>query len=120
MKTKNISERGKRHRRIRKKVFGTKEKPRLNVYRSLTNFYAQLINDTSGKVLLGLSTLDASFEKEYKIKGNKKAAEALGKMFARKALEAKIKECVFDRGGYLYHGRIKAFAEGAREGGLKF
>lgn len=117
---KNISKRKKRHIRVRKRVFGTSQKPRLNVYRSLTNFYVQLIDDGTHKVLLSMSTLSPAFKKAYKYGGNKEAAKILGKIFAEETLKAKIKECVFDRGGYLYHGRVKAFTEAAREGGLKF
>ena len=116
----NIDRRKRRHRGIRKKIFGTDERPRLNIYRSNTNFYAQCIDDISGRVILGLSTLSPEFKKRYKYGGNKEAAKILGKMFAEKAIKEKdIKECVFDRSGYLYHGRVKNFVEGLREGGLK-
>lgn len=120
VRKKNINKRKKRHISIRKKVFGTSQKPRLNIYRSHTNFYAQLIDDTTHKILLSISTLDLAFKKEHKYGGNKDAAKILGKIFAEKALKEKIKECVLDRSGYLYHGRVKAFAEAAREVGLKF
>jgi large subunit ribosomal protein L18 len=117
---KKVADRRKRHRRVRKKIVGTKEKPRLNVYRSLSNLYAQLIDDTDGKILLSMSTLSKDLKKNIKYGGNKEAATALGKAFAEAAQKSKIKKCVFDRGGYIYHGRIKAFAEAAREGGLIF
>lgn len=112
-------QRKKRHRRVRKKIIGTAQKPRLNVYKSLSNFYAQLIDDTQGKVLLSLSTLSPRFKHDNKYGGNKKAAKALGKLFAEEAIKKNIKECIFDRGGFLYHGRIKEFADALREGGLK-
>lgn len=111
--------RERRSARIRKKVFGTPERPRLSVYRSESHFYAQLIDDTAGKTLLGLSTRAKGFP-ALKDAGNVKGAKELGKLVARKALESKIQDVVFDRAGFLYHGRIKAFADGAREGGLKF
>ena len=111
--------RQRRQERIRKKIKGTAERPRLAVYRSEGHFYAQLIDDVEGKTLLGLSTLSKEFS-GLKDAGNIKGASELGKLVARKALEKKIKDVVFDRAGFLYHGRIKAFADGAREGGLKF
>jgi large subunit ribosomal protein L18 len=117
---KTAQSRKKRHIRVRKKISGTTQKPRLNVYRSLSNFYAQLIDDTTGKVILSMSTLSKDFKSNNKYGGNKEAAKALGKVFAEAASKANIKECVFDRGGYIYHGRIKEFAEAAKEGGLKF
>lgn len=111
--------RKRRHERIRKKILGTSERPRLSVHRSLNHIYAQIINDTDGKTLLGFSTSSKEFP-AAKDAGNVKGAKELGKILARKALQNKILEVVFDRGGFLYHGRIKAFAEGAREEGLKF
>lgn len=108
-----------RRRRIRKKILGTSERPRLSIFRSLSHLYAQLINDLEGKTLLGFSTRSKDF-KASKEAGNIKGAHELGKMVAKKALEKKITQVVFDRGGFLYHGRVKAFADGAREGGLKF
>ena len=107
----------KRHRRIRKNVSGTAERPRLNVFRSLNHIYAQIIDDTKGVTLVSASTMDKEF-KEYG--GNCEAAKAVGKMVAEKALEKGIKAVVFDRGGYVYHGRVASLAEGAREGGLDF
>jgi large subunit ribosomal protein L18 len=104
-----------RHNRIRAKVSGTKEVPRLNVYRSLTNIYAQLIDDEAGK------TLAAASSKEIKSKANKsEIASAVGKLIAEKAVKAGITKVVFDRGGYQYHGRVKNLAEAARAAGLKF
>ena len=107
----------KRHTRVRSKVSGTAECPRLDVFRSLQNIYAQLIDDTTGTTLVSASTVEKEF-KEYG--GNKEAARAVGKKLAERALEKNIKDVVFDRGGYVYHGRVAALAEGAREGGLNF
>ena len=107
----------KRHRRVRKNISGTAERPRLNVFRSLNHIYAQIIDDTKGITLVSASTMDKEF-KEYG--GNCEAARAVGKMVAEKALEKGIKAVVFDRGGYVYHGRVASLAEGAREGGLDF
>lgn len=111
--------RTRRSARIRKKILGTSERPRLSVYRSGQHFYAQLVNDAEGRTLLGLSTLSKEFAAK-KDAGNVKGAKEFGKMVAKKAVEKKIKSVVFDRAGFLYHGRIRAFADGAREGGLKF
>ncbi len=105
--------------RIRKKILGTSERPRLSLFRSLNHVYAQIIDDLEGKTLLGISTRSKEFGKS-KDAGNVKGAKELGKLVAKKAMEKKISQVVFDRGGFLYHGRVKAFAEGAREGGLKF
>ena len=99
------------------KVSGTAECPRLDVFRSLQNIYAQLIDDTTGTTLVSASTVEKEF-KEYG--GNKEAARAVGKKLAERALEKNIKDVVFDRGGYVYHGRVQELAEGAREGGLNF
>lgn len=107
----------KRHQRVRKNISGTAERPRLNVFRSLNHIYAQIIDDTKGITLVSASTMDKEF-KEYG--GNCEAAKAVGKMVAEKALEKGIKAVVFDRGGYVYHGRVASLAEGAREGGLDF
>ena len=109
--------RTRRHVRVRKKISGTKECPRLNVYRSLKHIYAQIIDDTTGTTLVAAS-LDESLKANYG--GNKDAARAVGKLVAEKALAAGIKDVVFDRGGYIYHGRVMELAEGAREGGLNF
>ena len=107
----------KRHGRVRKNISGTAERPRLNVYRSLNHIYAQVIDDTKGVTLAAASSMDKDFT-EYG--GNCEGAKAVGKAVAEKALEKGIKAVVFDRGGYLYHGRVAALAEGAREGGLDF
>lgn len=114
--------RERRHRRVRKKVSGTLDRPRLAVHRSLKNMQGQITDDLSGKVLLGISTLAPELQAR---KGDGEMTKAqlsreAGKLLAERALEAGIKRVVFDRGGYLYHGRIAAFAEGAREGGLEF
>ncbi len=103
--------------RVRKNISGTAEKPRLNVFRSLNHIYAQVIDDTKGVTLVSASSLDKGFEGYG---GNIEGAKAVGKAVAEKALAAGIKQVVFDRGGYVYHGRVAALAEGAREGGLEF
>jgi large subunit ribosomal protein L18 len=107
----------RRHKRIRAKISGTAARPRLDVFRSNTNIYAQIIDDENGVTLLSASTLEKEFEGYG---GNKDAAKAVGTMIAKRALERGITEVVFDRGGYVYHGRVQALAEAAREGGLKF
>lgn len=109
--------RQKRHLRVRGHVSGTAEKPRLNVYRSLKNIYAQVIDDTKGVTLVAASSQDKGFEGTG---GNVAAAKAVGMAIAKKALEKGIENVVFDRGGYIYHGRVQALADGAREAGLKF
>ena len=109
--------RKKRHARVRGKISGTADCPRLNVYRSLKNIYAQIIDDTTGTTLVAASTVGKNFS-EYG--GNKAAAREIGKIIAARAIEKGISEVVFDRGGYIYHGRVSELAEGAREGGLKF
>jgi large subunit ribosomal protein L18 len=106
-----------RHTRVRGKISGTGECPRLNVFRSAKNIYAQIIDDVKGVTLVSASTLDKEFTGNG---GNKEAARKVGQMIAKRAAEKKITQVVFDRGGYLYHGRVKELAEGAREGGLKF
>jgi len=113
-------ERLRRHLRVRKKVFGTTERPRLNVYRSLKHIYAQIIDDTTGNTLVAASTLDPLLKGKLENGGNKEAAREVGKLIATKALEKGIKQVVFDRGGYIYHGRIKELADAAREAGLDF
>ncbi len=107
----------KRHTRVRSKVKGTPECPRLDVFRSLQNIYAQLIDDTTGTTLASASSTEKDFT-QYG--GNKAAAREVGKKLAQRALEKNIKDVVFDRGGYVYHGRVQELAEGAREGGLNF
>jgi large subunit ribosomal protein L18 len=107
----------RRHARVRKHLSGTPERPRLCVFRSLNHIYAQIIDDTKGITLVSASSLDKDFNGYG---GNIEGAKAVGNMVAKKALEKGIKAVVFDRGGYIYHGRVAALAEGAREGGLEF
>ena len=107
----------KRHVRVRGKISGTPECPRLNVFRSNANIYAQIIDDVNGVTLVAANTLEKGFEGAT---GNAEAAKKVGLMIAARAKEKGIEEVVFDRGGYVYHGRVAALAEGAREGGLKF
>jgi large subunit ribosomal protein L18 len=111
------AQRLKRHARVRAKVSGTTERPRLAVYRSNANIYAQIIDDVKGVTLCAASTVEAGFEG---IGSNKEAAKKIGMKIAEKALAAGIDTVVFDRGGYVYHGRVSELAAGAREGGLKF
>ncbi len=116
-KTDRKTERERRHLRVRKRVSGTQERPRLCVYRSNTNIYVQLIDDVAQKTIAAASTLD----KEVKTKhANKEAAKEVGALIAKRAKSKKIENVVFDRGGYIYHGVVKELAEAAREGGLKF
>ena len=116
-KTDRKMERQRRHIRVRRKISGTAERPRLCVYRSNSNIYAQIIDDVDGNTLVAASTLD----KEIKTKhANKEAAKEVGTLIAKRAADKKIVDVVFDRGGYIYHGVIKELAEAAREGGLKF
>jgi len=117
MKKTSNTTRADRQRRVRGKISGTPERPRLNVFRSDKHIYAQIIDDTIGSTLVSASSMEKPF-KEYG--GNKTAAEKIGESIAKKALEKGIKQVVFDRAGYLYHGRIAALAEGARKGGLEF
>jgi len=111
-----------RHKRIRKKVFGTSERPRMAFFKSLNNLYVQIIDDEAGKTILSASTIDKDFVEKYGIKGGKNTeiAKKLGEFIAEKALAKGIENVVFDRGGFIYHGKVKAFAEAAREKGLKF
>lgn len=109
-----------RHKRLRKKVFGTAERPRLSVYRSLNNFYVQLIDDEAGHTMASVSTLEPEIKSKITNGSNKESAEVVGKLIAKRALEKGINKVVFDRGGYKYHGTIKALADAAREGGLEF
>ncbi len=115
-----IEARLKRKKRIRKKIAGTAERPRLCVFKSLKNMYAQIVDDGSGKVITGVSTLTTEVKGELKYGGNAGSAKKVGETIARKAVGLGIKEIVFDRNGFKYHGRVKALAEGAREGGLIF
>ena len=110
----------RRHRRIRKRVVGLTQRPRLCVYRSHQHLYAQLVDDFQGKVLVGVSTLDKEVRKAAPSGGNVQAATVLGRRVAEVAKQQGITQVVFDRGGYIYHGRIKALADAAREGGLPF
>ena len=109
--------RQRRHVRVRGKISGTPERPRLNVFRSNANIYAQIIDDVNGVTLVAANTLEKDFEGTT---GNIEAAKKVGQIVAQRALEKGINEVVFDRNGYLYHGRVAALAEGAREAGLKF
>lgn len=107
----------RRHRRVRGKISGTAQRPRLNVFRSSSNIYAQVIDDVTGTTLCAASTIEKGFEGPG---GNKEAARKVGKMIAERAAAKGIATVVFDRGGYIFHGRVKELAEGAREGGLNF
>jgi large subunit ribosomal protein L18 len=118
-KLSKIDARRRRHLRIRRKIVGTPEKPRLSVYRSLRHMYAQLIDDTSGRALVSVSTLSPDAKKNGASGKNIASARALGGILAKRAAACGIEKAVFDRGGYIYHGRVKALAEGAREEGLK-
>lgn len=112
--------RQKRHQRVRSKISGTAERPRFNVYRSTNNINVQIIDDVKGVTLVSCSTLDKDMVKKVKGMTKSEAANAVGKTVAEKALKAGISEVVFDRGGYLYTGRVQKVADGAREAGLKF
>ncbi len=112
------AQRLKRHKRVRTKISGTPERPRLNVFRSNANIYAQIIDDVHGVTLVSASSLDQSFEGAAT--GNKEAARKVGQLLAQRAKDKGIVNVVFDRGGYIYHGRVQELAEGAREGGLEF
>ena len=110
----------RRARRVRKKIFGIPERPRMSVHRSLKNIYVQIIDDVKGNTIIGLSSSGPEIQ-NLNIKGGKiEVSKSIGKLIAEKAREKGIKKVIFDRGGCLYHGRVKAVAEGAREGGLKF
>ncbi len=112
--------RKRRQTRVRAKIYGTADRPRLNVYRSLTGIYAQVINDEAGHTLASASTIDKEIAAKAEGKTKSEAAKLVGMAVAERAQKAGITQVVFDRGGYRYHGRIKALADGAREGGLKF
>lgn len=116
----NLNPRKQRHMRVRKKVFGTQERPRLNVFRSANHIYAQLVDDTNSHTLASASTMDKSVKAEASYGGNKEAAKIVGRLLAEKAQKAGISTVVFDRGGFIYHGRIKELAEAARQAGLEF
>ena len=119
-KTDKNKERVIRHKRVRRKVSGTTERPRLNVYRSLNEIYAQIIDDTKGITLVAASTKDKDLAKSLKKLSKSEQAKVVGKTVAEKAIAKGITEIVFDRGGYLFTGRVKALADGAREAGLRF
>lgn len=122
MSKKNIREiaRQKRKRRIRKKIFGTEQRPRLSVFRSAKHIYAQLVVDTTGSTILAASTLSPEIRAEVGDLRKSDAAKKVGEWIGRKAAEKNIRKVVFDRNGFLYHGRVKSLAEGARESGLEF
>ncbi len=120
MNNKKEMSRIKRHRRIRTRLSGTPEKPRLVIHRSLKNLFGQVIDDTNSSVMFSMSTQDKSVREKFPNAGNIKAAEFFGQEFAKRIKEKGIVKVVFDRGGYLYHGRIKTFADGIRKGGIAF
>ncbi len=113
-------ERQVRHKRVRRKISGTTERPRLCVYRSLSQIYAQIIDDTKGTTIVSASTIESDIQKLCKGKSKSEQAKIVGQEIAKRALKKKISEVVFDRGGYIYIGRVQALADGAREAGLKF
>ncbi len=119
VKTKEYK-RARRHLRVRRKVVGTPERPRLNVFRSSNHIYAQIIDDIAQRTLVSASSGEPAFRESGKSGGNIDGARFVGNLLAKRAVEKDITKVVFDRGGYLYHGRVKALAEGAREGGLDF
>lgn len=112
--------RERRHRRIRRKISGTLERPRLNVFRSLNHIYVQVIDDVAGHTMASASTVEPALAEQLSGKTKKEQATFIGKTVAERARAAGVETVVFDRGGYIYHGRVKALADGAREGGLKF
>ncbi len=120
MAIKSREARKRRHRRIRAKLAGTAERPRLNVFRSLEHIYVQVIDDENGRTIVSASTVDKNLRADLDGKTKKEQATMVGKAVAERAQAAGVKQVVFDRGGYLYHGRIRALADGAREGGLEF
>ena len=113
-------QRQKRHRRVRVQVHGTAERPRLNVFRSLRHIYAQVVDDSAGRTLVSACTLDVGLREELGKLSKTEQAKRVGELVAKRALDKGVKEVVFDRGGYKYHGRVKAVAEGARSAGLEF
>lgn len=117
---KNLARRKRRKLRVRKRVTGTAERPRLTVYRSNKNIYAQIIDDTAGRTLVAASTMENPIAQKVPHGGNKDAAQTVGELLANKAVEAGIKQVVFDRNGYAFHGRVRELAEAARKGGLEF
>ncbi|MBI4535518.1 MAG: 50S ribosomal protein L18 [Ignavibacteriae bacterium] len=118
---KKVEHRWRLKRHIRKNLSGTPERPRLTVFRSLRHVYAQIVDDTSGKTLVSVSDLSKNFKEQFsEVKGKREVSKRVGELAAKIAIEKNIKEVVFDRNGYLYHGVVKAMADGAREAGLKF
>ncbi|MDH5667527.1 MAG: 50S ribosomal protein L18 [Nitrospira sp.] len=115
-----VQQLARRRRRVRKVITGTAERPRLNVFRSSSHIYAQIINDLDGKTLASASSLDKALRTSLKSTGSIEAAKAVGKLIAERAKTANVNSVVFDRGGRIYHGRIKALADASREGGLQF
>lgn len=113
-------QRERRHRRVRGRVMGTQERPRMNIFRSLDNIYVQVIDDIAGHTLVSASTIDKEVAAQIDGKTKKESAKIVGQVLAQRAKAAGINKVVFDRGGYQYHGRVAAVAEGAREGGLEF
>lgn len=120
MLSKKVEKRGARRERVRRKVQGSDALPRLSVYRSLHHIYAQVVSDESGRTLVAASTLSPDLREAVRKKANAAAAKAVGKAIASKCLQSGINQVIFDRNGFLYHGRIKALADAAREAGLKF
>ncbi|MCC6799255.1 MAG: 50S ribosomal protein L18 [Anaerolineae bacterium] len=120
MSEKSRIARKRRHARVRARISGTAERPRLNVFRSLGHIYAQVIDDTRGHTLASASTIDRDLRDQVEGKGKSEAAKLVGQLVAQRAQQAGIKTVIFDRGGYRYHGRVKALADGAREAGLEF
>ena len=110
----------KRKARIRKKIFGTSQRPRLSVFRSARHMYAQIVDDAAGATLVAASSLDKAFKEKSKFESKKAAAEFIGQLLAQRAIDQGIKQVVFDRNGFLYHGRVKALSDGARKAGLEF
>jgi len=115
-----VASRKRRHRRLRRQIVGTSERPRLNVFRSKMHIYAQIVDDTTGRTLAAASTVDGSLRKTVTSTGAVEGAKAVGRLIAERAKAVNVEAVVFDRGGRVFHGRIKALAEASREGGLKF
>jgi len=115
-----VKRRERRHQRVRKVILGMSDRPRLSVFRSQKNIYAQIINDMTGQTLVSASSLDPKFKGKLENGANVEAARQVGLLLGQRALAAQIQKVVFDRGGYVYHGRVKALADGARESGLSF
>jgi large subunit ribosomal protein L18 len=116
----DMARREVRKRRVRRRLFGTADRPRLTVFRSNKNIYAQIIDDTAGRTIVAASTVDKAVRGELTYAGNKAAAAVVGRKLAENAMRAGIKQVVFDRDGYAYHGRVKELADAARKGGLQF